>query len=68
LDERYARVGLRRFVTDDDLDLRRCLLPGLRLRAGSCPADMRDLVIRAIEIARTSDDKYLRHRVGIQLG
>jgi hypothetical protein len=67
LDRRYSEVGLRRFVNDEDLDVRRCLLPGLRLRPDAYPADMRALVPRAIEIARSSDDEYLRHRVEIQI-
>jgi hypothetical protein len=67
LDRRHNEAGLRRFVADEDLDLRRCLLPGLPLRPEAYPADMRDLVTRAIEIARTSDDEYLRHRVEVQL-
>jgi hypothetical protein len=29
---------------------------------------MSDQVARAVEIARTSDDEYLRHRVDIQIG
>jgi hypothetical protein len=66
LDRRFARSGLRRFVADDDLDVRRCLLPSLPLDPGAWPADMRDLVARATEIARSSRDEYLRHRVEIQ--
>jgi hypothetical protein len=66
LDRRYADAALRRFVTDDDLDLRRCLLPGLSFRAESYPAELRELADRAREIARSSDDEYLRHRVEIQ--
>ena len=63
LDRRYLDTALRRFVTDDDLDLRRCLLPGLSLRRESHPADQQELVTRALEIARTSGDDYLRQRV-----
>lgn len=68
LDRRYADTALRRFVTDDDLDLRRCLLPGLSFRPESYPAELRDLVPQALEIARSSGDEYLRHRVEIQRG
>lgn len=68
LDRRYREIGLRRFVTSNDLDLRRCLLPGLHLRQDAYPADMHGLVAQAIEIARSSDDGYLRHRVEIQIG
>lgn len=67
LDRRFAAAGLRRFVTDDDLDLRRCLLPGLSFRPESYPAELQDLVPRALEIARSSDDDYLRHRIEIQV-
>jgi hypothetical protein len=66
LNRRAADAALRRFVTDDDLDLRRCILPGLSLRRASYPPELQDLVTRALEIARTSDDEYLRHRVEIQ--
>ena len=43
LDRRYLDTALRRFVTDDDLDLRRCLLPGLSLRHASYPAELHEL-------------------------
>ncbi|MFI7211583.1 hypothetical protein ACIBP4_12135 [Micromonospora maritima] len=67
LDRRYREVGLRRFVADDDLDVRRCLLPGLPLSPDAYPTDMHPLVTQAVEIARSSEDEYLRHRVEIQL-
>jgi hypothetical protein len=66
LGRRAADAALRRFVTEDDLDLRRCVLPNLSLRRASHPGELQDLVTRALEIARTSDDEYLRHRVEIQ--
>ncbi|WP_432990912.1 hypothetical protein [Dactylosporangium sp. CA-233914] len=66
LDRRYADTALRRFVADDDLDLRRCILPGLNLTPEAYPADLRPLAARAVEIARSSHDDYLRHRVEIQ--
>ena len=43
------------------------ILPGLPLDLQLCPADRHDLVARAVQIARTSDDDYLRHPVEIQL-
>jgi hypothetical protein len=67
LGERYVRAALRRFVAEDDLDLRRCILPDLPLDLESYPAELHDLVVEAIRIARTSDDGYLRHRVEIQI-
>jgi hypothetical protein len=67
LRQRYRNTALRRFVTDDDLDLRRCILPGLDLDPRAYHSDMHDLVTQAVHIARTSDDNYLRHRVEIQV-
>ncbi len=66
LRQRYRHTALRRFVTEEDLDARRCILPGLPLDPQMYPPDMRDLVTRAVQIARTSSDEYLRHRVEIQ--
>jgi hypothetical protein len=68
LRKRYRYIALRRFVTEDDLDVRRCILPGIPLYPRAYPADMHDLVARAVQIARTSSDEYLRHRVEIQVG
>jgi hypothetical protein len=66
LRERYRLTALRRFLADDDLDLRRCILPGLTLDPQMYPSQVRDQVARAVQIARTSNDDYLRHRVEIQ--
>ncbi|MDI6096990.1 hypothetical protein QLQ12_00010 [Actinoplanes sp. NEAU-A12] len=67
LRERYRLTALRRFLADDDLDLRRCILPGLTLDPQMYPSQMRDQVTQAVQIARTSNDHYLRHRVEIQV-
>lgn len=67
LSRRYRHTALRRFVTDDDLDVRRCILPGLPLDPQVYPDAMHDLVSQAVRIARTSPDDYLRHRVEIQI-
>lgn len=67
LRRRYRHTALRRFVTDDDLDMRRCILPGLPLDPQMYPDAMHDLVTQAVRIARTSPDDYLRHRVEIQV-
>lgn len=67
LGKRYCHVALRRFVTDDDLDVRRCILPGLPLDPRRYPTEMHHLVTQAVQIARTSSDDYLRHRVEIQI-
>jgi hypothetical protein len=68
LRQRYHHTALHRFVTDEDLDVRRCILPGLPLSPQHYPAEMHDLVAQAVRIARTSTDDYLRHRVEIQVG
>jgi hypothetical protein len=67
LRQRYRHTALRQFVTVDDLDVRRCILPGLPLDPALYPAEMHDLVAQAVRIARTSSDEYLRHRVEIQV-
>lgn len=67
LRQQYRHTALRRFVTVDDLDVRRCILPGLSLNPELYPDDMHHLVTQAIRIARTSSDDYLRHRVEIQI-
>jgi hypothetical protein len=67
LRERYRHTALHRFLTDDDLDMRRCILPGLTLDPRMYPSGMRDQVAQAVHIARTSNDDYLRHRVEIQI-
>ncbi len=67
LNRRYRHTALRRFVTEDDLDLRRCILPGLPLDPQMYPHAMHDLVTQAVRIARTSPDDYLRHRVELQV-
>jgi hypothetical protein len=67
LRERYRRTALRRFLADDDLDLRRCILAGLTLDPQMYPGRMRGQVAQAVQIARASTDDYLRHRVEIQI-
>jgi hypothetical protein len=67
LRERYHHLALHRFVTETDLDVRRCLLPGLPLDQRLFPAELHDLVVQAVRIARTSSDDYLRQRVELQV-
>ena len=59
---------LRQFVECEDLHVRRAILGKLSLEAAHYPSDMHPLITRAIEIARTSGDDYLKHRIEIQLG
>lgn len=64
----WNEATLREFVRNDDLDVRRCILPGLPLDPRHYPAGLHDLVAEAVHIARTHPDEYLRHRVEHQIG
>jgi hypothetical protein len=64
---RWIAAALREFVDNDDLDVRRCLLPGLPLHPAVHPEESHGLVAMAVHIARTHPDDYLRHRVEIQV-
>ncbi|MEY9990404.1 hypothetical protein ABIE67_002436 [Streptomyces sp. V4I8] len=63
----WHEATLREFVRNEDLDVRRCVLPGLPLNPRHYPAGLHDLVAEAVHIARTHPDEYLRHRVEHQL-
>ncbi len=62
--ERY----LREFVENDDIDVRRSLIPSLDLQKDAYPEGIRPLVERAVQIARSHADEYIRHRVDVQMG
>jgi hypothetical protein len=64
----FQERALRAFVGNDDLAVRRRIIPMLALRPGSYPPTLASLVARAIDIARTHSDEYIRHRVEVQLG
>ncbi len=59
---------LREFVYNEDLQVRRRIIPQLDLKPHHYPGELRPLVQRAIEIARAHPDEYIRHRVETQLG
>ncbi|MER8188155.1 hypothetical protein [Kitasatospora sp. NPDC094015] len=63
----WNQAALREFVTNEDLDGRRCILPGLPLYPSAYPAPLHHLVDEAIAIARSHPDEYLRHRVEHQI-
>ena len=63
----WREAALREFISNEDIDVRRCILPGLPLSIERYPADLHALVAEAIRIARTHPDEYLRHRVEIQI-
>jgi len=59
---------LREFVANEDVGVRRSLIPPLRLSTPTeYPAELRPLALKAIEIARNHPDEYIRHRLDIQL-
>jgi len=59
---------LQEFVGNPDLNVRRRIIPMLRLEAKVYPEELHSLIPAAIEIARSHPDEYIRHRVEIQLG
>jgi hypothetical protein len=63
----WREAALREFVSNEDIDVRRCILPGLPLSSKHYPADLHALVTGAVGIARTHPDEYIRHRVEIQV-
>ncbi|MDC3984589.1 hypothetical protein [Polyangium jinanense] len=71
LDELLSRIRaakLQVFIRNDDLQVRRRILPSLRLEPEAYAEELRPLIARAIEIARTHADEYIRHRIEVQLG
>jgi hypothetical protein len=67
LRSQWRETQLRTFVANEDLDVRRCILPGMSLNPAHYPADLSDLVATAVRIARNHPDQYIRHRVEHQL-
>lgn len=67
LRQEWLQTALQVFVTDEDLDVRRCVLPGLDLRESHYPEELHEMVREAIRIARTHPDEYLRQRVEHQV-
>ena len=63
----WREASLREFVGNEDLNVRWCILPGLRLDPASHPPELRGLVDTAVAIARSHPDQYIRHRVEIQV-
>ncbi len=63
----WYESALREFVRNEDLDVRRCILPGLPLRQSAFPPELHNLVEAAVAIARSHPDEYIRHRVEHQI-
>ncbi len=59
---------LREFVANNDLRVSQAILPMLILQEDAYSAELRPLVSQAVDFARKHDDKYIRHRVEVQLG
>lgn len=68
LRERRQRLLLMRFIENDDVHLRRRILPALSLQADKYPPELQPYVATAMAIARAHPDEYIRHRIGIQTG
>jgi hypothetical protein len=66
--ERKRCLFLREFVSNENVDVRRSIIPSLCLDETAYPAEIRPLVPIAIDIARKHHDDYIRHRVEVQLG
>jgi hypothetical protein len=59
---------LQEFVANPDLNVRRRIIPMLRLEPEVYPEELRPLIPLALEVARSHPDEYIRHRVEVQLG
>jgi hypothetical protein len=59
---------LREFVSNENVDVRRSIIPSLTLKEAAYPDALKPLVAQAVKIARNHDDDYIRHRVEVQLG
>ncbi len=59
---------LREFVGNSDLEVRRRIVPMLRLEAEAYPVELRPFIPVAVQVARSHPDEYIRHRIEVQLG
>jgi hypothetical protein len=66
--QRKRDTFLRVFVNNEDVTVRRQIIPSLNLDESAYPDGLKPLVQRAVEIARNHPDEYIRHRVEVQLG
>ncbi|HBE68941.1 MAG TPA: hypothetical protein DDW52_12405 [Planctomycetaceae bacterium] len=64
--KRKQRLFLETFLRNEDVDVRRQIIPSLKLKNVSEPNS--ELAERVISIARSHSDEYIRHRVEVQLG
>lgn len=66
--ERKRATYLQVFVSNEDVGVRRQIIPSLNLEENRYSDDLKLLVQQAIDIARSHPDDYIRHRVEVQLG
>ncbi|PHQ34793.1 hypothetical protein [Rhodopirellula bahusiensis] len=66
--ERKRATFLRVFVSNANLDVRRQIIPSLKLEENAYPESLKPLVQQAIDIAKNHSDEYIRHRLDVQLG
>ena len=66
--QRKRKLFLETFVWNENLDLRRNLIPSLNLDVEAYPDSHKPLVARALAIAREHPDDYIRHRLQVELG
>lgn len=65
------QIGLRLlelFVNTDSVDVQRSIIPRLDLDPTKYPDSHKNLISKALAIARGHSDDYIRHRVEVQLG
>lgn len=65
---RVRHLFLTEFVSNEDVEVRRRIIPGLKLKPELYPEAMRPLIQQAINLSRQHTDEYIRHRIEIQLG
>jgi hypothetical protein len=66
--DRKRCLFLREFVSNENVDVRRSIIPSLCLDEAAYREVLKPLVSKAIDIARNHQDEYIRHRVEVQLG
>ena len=59
---------LTEFVSNDDTQIRRCIIKLLSTKVSKYSPAIQHLVSVAIDIARNHPDDYIRHRIEVQLG
>lgn len=66
--QRIRDKYLTEFVSNVNVQVRRCIIPSLDMDASAYSADLRNLLTTAVQIARNHADDYIRHRIEVQMG